>query len=235
MAKKDKPQSEAEQAAEQVQVSSMAEALADYDGYVQAQAESLWQYDDLPFNLNMEEQLFVRSYIIDRNDTSALKRLGHMADRVTLKARAKRYLAKAEVQSAIEYLAKRLMEKLSITAERVQAQIAAVAFFDPREIMQFDGISMRLLPSRFWTAEQATAIKKIKMGQYGLEIEAYDRLKAAEMLAKQIGVQPEDNDAAEAARAGADEAVRKIFNIFDKMVPDDPPPELPALPDHTVQ
>lgn len=227
MAKKDKaPPSPEEAAAEQVATASLTEALHDYDAFVQAQAATIWQYDELPFNLNLEEQIFVRSYVIDRNEVAAMRRIGHAIDDHTkLKARAKKHLAKAEVQGAVDFLAKRMMEKLDITAEKVQRQIASVAFFDPREVMTFDQYGIRLVHSRFWTAEQTAAIQSIKMGQNGIEIKLYDRLKANEMLAKQLQLQPGDNDPAEAAKAGAEAALEKIFSVFNRTVKDDEPAE----------
>lgn len=221
MAKKDKPELTPEQAAAaQLETASMAEALEDYDGYVQAQAADIWSYDELPFILSLEEQLFVRSFVIDRNHVAALRRLGHRGeDPKILMRRAKKYLEKVDVQNAVDFLAKRMMEKLDITAEKVQRQIAAVAFFDPREVMQFDKYGITLLHSRYWTAEQAAAIKTIKQGQNGIEIALYDRLKASEMLAKQLGVQPEESESAQTARLAADETMDRIANILGRLAP----------------
>lgn len=220
MAKKDKPLNPEADAAQQVEMASLAEALEDYDGYVQAQAQDIWQYDELPFALSLEEQLFVRSYIIDRNPVAAMRRLGHRGtDSKVLKARALKYLDKVDVQSAVDFLAKRMMEKLDITAEKVQRQIAAVAFFDPREVMTFDKYGISLLHSRYWTPEQAAAIKSIKQGQNGIELVMYDRLRANEMLAKQLGVQPEETESAQAARLAADETMDRIANILGRLAP----------------
>lgn len=223
MAKKDKPPPSAEEAAAQaVEIASMAEALQDFDGYVQAQAAEIWQFDELPFDLALEDQLFVRSYVIDRNAVACMRRLGHrIDDPKKLKARAQRHLSKVEVQAAIEYLAKRLMDKLDVTAEKVQRQMAAVAFFDPREVMTFDKYGIQLLHSRFWTAEQAAAIKTIKMGQNGIELQLYDRMRANEMLAKQLGTLP-DEDGVEATKAGAEAVMAKIGQIVDRLLPDRP-------------
>lgn len=149
-----------------------------------------------------------------------MRRLGHRGeDSVVLKRRAQKYLDKADVQNAVDFLAKRMMEKLDITAEKVQRQIAAVAFFDPREVMQFDKYGVTLLHSRYWTAEQAAAIKTIKQGQNGVEIVLYDRLKANEMLAKQLGVQPDESDSAQSARLAADETMDRIANILGRLAP----------------
>jgi phage terminase small subunit len=220
MAKKDKLPDDQLDAAVAVEMASLSEALEDYDGYVQAQAQDIWQYDELPFILSLEEQLFVRSFVIDRNHVAAMRRLGHRGeDSVVLKRRAQKYLDKADVQNAVDFLAKRMMEKLDITAEKVQRQIAAVAFFDPREVMQFDKYGVTLLHSRYWTAEQAAAIKTIKQGQNGVEIVLYDRLKANEMLAKQLGVQPDESDSAQSARLAADETMDRIANILGRLAP----------------
>lgn len=227
-AKKQKPEATPEQvAAATVEIASMSEALLDYDGFVQAQAQEVWSFDELPFDLGLEDQLFVRSYIIDRNPVACMRRLGHRAeDPKRLKARAQRHLAKVEVQEAIDYLAKRMMEKLDVTAEKVQRRIAAVAFFDPRQVMSFDKYGVQLLHSRFWTEEQMQAVKKIKMGQNGIEIEMYDGLRAAEMLGKQLGTLPDD-DSAEATKAGAEAVMAKIGQIVDRLIPDRAPAILP--------
>lgn len=221
MAKKDKPPPKPEdEAAQQVEMASLSEALEDYDGYVQAQAQEIWQYDELPFPLTLEEQLFVRSYIIDRNLVAAMRRLGHRGeDAGVLKRRAQKYLDKVDVQNAVDYLAKRMMQKLDITAEKVQRRIASVAFFDPREVMTFDKYGVSLLHSRYWTAEQAAAIKSIKQGQHGVELVMYDSLRASEMLAKQLGVQPDESDSAQTARIAADETMDRIANILGRLAP----------------
>lgn len=222
MAKKpEPPKTPEEEAAAQVEQATMAEAMQDYDGYVTAQAASIWQYTELEeFNLNLEEQLFVRSYVIDRNIVAAMRRLGHHSDdQAKLKARAKRYMAKAEVQGAIELLAKQMMQKLDVTAEKVNRRIAAVAFFDAREVMTFDKYGVNLLNSRFWTEDQMASVQSIKMGQNGIELKFYDALRASEMLAKQLGIQPTEGDPAEAARAGAEEVLDKLATVIERMLP----------------
>lgn len=202
------------------EVLSFAEMAQQYEEGIQRQAETVWQYDELPFNITLEEQIFVRSYIIDRNEVAAMRRLGHLHDDASkLKSRAKKYLAKPEVGLAVEFLARRLMEKLDVTAEKVQRQIASVAFFDPREVMTFDNHGAQLLHSRYWTREQAAAIHTIKVGQYGVELKMYDRLKASEMLSKQLGMQPEDGDAAATARRAADETMSQIATIMSRLLP----------------
>ena len=201
----------------------------DVEVYRVARAGQIWSYSDTGHDLTIEEQLFVRSYIIDRQDIAALKRLNYAQDLPQLKRIAKAFLANPEVQGVIEFLARRMMEQLDITAERVQRRIAAVAFFDPRQVVQFDDAGVAMLNSRYWTEEQAANIQSVEMGQHGLKVKFYDGLKAAEMLAKQLQLQPEEDTAAAAAaaKAGAEAVFDKIMDLFDKTVePDTPVPEI---------
>lgn len=204
------------------------------DEYRVIRAANIWGHDDTGFDLTLEEQLFVRSYMIDRNPIAALRRLGYGDEPLKLKKLSDKYLADAGIRGAIEVLGKRMMEKLSITAEKIQQRLAAVAFFDPREVMEFDHNGVKMLHSRFWTKEQAMAIQSVKPGQTGVELKLYDGLKATEMLAKQIGLQPDETPeaAAAAARAAGEAVVDRIMSYFDKVVPDDPQPpiEVKALP-----
>lgn len=188
-----------------------------------ARASQIWSYDDTGFDLSIEEQLFIRSYIIDRNEVAALKRLNYAGDNASLKRRAQAFLKNPEVAGAVEHLARRMMEHLEITAEKVQRRIAEVAFFDPRQVATWDEHQVTLLNSRFWTEAQARNVQSIKMGQNGPEIKFYDSMKAAEMLAKQLQLMPEEDTAAAAAaaKAGAEAVFDKIMDLFDKTVEPD--------------
>ncbi len=194
-------------------------------------AEQIWGYDDTGHNLSLEEQLFVRSYIIDRNPVAALRRLNVLGDSTSLLKRANRYLANSEVEGAINALAQRLMDKLDVTAERIQRRLAGIAFFDIREVMEFDHNGMKMLHSKLWPEHAAAAIQSVKMTKEGVELKVYDGLRATEMLAKQIGLQPDETpEAARIAGLAASQAViDKIMQIFDRTVPDDPAPQT-ALP-----
>lgn len=188
----------------------------DPEAYRVQKATDIWSYDDTGFDLTIEERLFVRSYMIDRNPIAALRRLNYNYEMGRLKTIAAKMLNNPEVKGAVEFLAKRMMDALEITAERVQRRIAAVAFFDPRQVVQFDQLGVEILNSRFWTEEQAYAISSVKMGQHGLEIKLHDGLRAAEMLAKQLALQPEDGAAnsKEVAEAAADAVINKIVDAF---------------------
>jgi phage terminase small subunit len=178
-------------------------------------AQEIWAFDDTGYNLTVEEQLFVRSYIIDRNEIAALKRLGYDDSTLdSLRRMAKRHLRSAEVQGAIEVMAKNMMSKLEITAENVNRSMASIAFTDITEIMQFDGVSSTLLPSHLWPKHAQISVKSVKAGQFGLNIEFHDKQKALDFLAKQTGLVDSEVDSSRAAaEAAASSAVNKIMEV----------------------
>lgn len=186
--------------------------------YQRQRAARIWSFDDTGHDLTVDQALFCRSYIIDRNPVAALKRLNYVEDNKKLKAVATRYLENTEVRDCIEALAKQLMERLAITAENVNARIAAVAFFDPRSVLEFDHHSVKVKHSRFWTKDEVAAIQSIKVGQHGVELKLHDGLRAAEMLGKQLGTLKDDSEEARSlgAKAAAEEVIGTIMDIFDK-------------------
>lgn len=194
---------------------------------------AIFSRDDSGHDLTVEEQLFVRSYVVDRNPVAALKRLDYAGDNARLRNIARRYLANPEVQSAIEFFVKRLAAKLEVTAERVTAQLAAMAFFDPRTVMTWDGLNMRVLDSRLWPDEAVAAIAGMKMTEKaGMEIKFVDKLKATETLGRQLNLLQDPDEAAKKATADAAAAavVDKMSLVFDRLTKaKDAEPEAPTI------
>lgn len=181
---------------------------------------AIYSRDDTGHDLTVEEQLFVRSYVIDRNPVAALKRLDYAGDNQRLKTIARRYLANPEVQGAIEVFVKRLADKLEITAEKVARQLAQMAFFDPRTVMQWDGLTMRVLDSRLWPDEAVAAIAGMKMTEKaGMEIKLVDKLKATEVLGRQLNLLQDPDEAAKkaAADAAAGAVIDKMSQVFERL------------------
>lgn len=193
--------------------------------YQRCGAADIWVNDDTGHDLTIQESLFVRSYLIDMNKVAAMRRLNYTDPPAVLNRIADRYLAQPEVQGAIESLSLRLMKKLEITAERVAQTWAEIAFFDPREVMEFDGSNMRMLHSRYWRDHHVAAIQSIKVGEKGgVEVKFNDKAKALEMLGKHLAmIKDEGRDMTlEAARAAAQAAVEKVMQVFDRA------PQIPA-------
>lgn len=182
------------------------------------QAYQIWAFDDLGFDLTVEEQLFIRSYMIDRNEIAALRRLGYVNhDRVQLKRIAHRFLRVAAVQEAIAHCAKQMMDRLEISAEKVNAHIASIAFTNIHDVVQFDGVRSEILPSHLWPQHARIALKSVKNGQFGINLEFHDSHKALDFLAKQTGLDSSEKDAAVAqAEAAAGMAINKFLEVVGR-------------------
>ena len=87
--------------------------------------------------LTPKQAAFVREYLIDLNATQAAIRAGYSAK--TAYSIGEENLSKPEIATAIQSAMDKRAGKLEITAERVLAEIAKLAFFDPRKLFDDDG------------------------------------------------------------------------------------------------
>lgn len=186
-----------------------------------ARAFQIHSYSDTGHGLTVEEQLFCRSYIVDRNVVAAFRRIGYAEESgFTLKSRGDRMLRNPEVQGCIEVLAKRMMDNLQITAERVNEEVAAIAFFDITEVMEFDHTGVQVMHSKFWNRQQRAAIAGVKMTKDGVELKVHDKQKALDFLGKQMNLVGDERDIARAAAEGAARAAMdKILEVTGRMRP----------------
>lgn len=179
--------------------------------------QQIWSVDDLGFDLTLEQQLFVRSYLIDRNGIAAVIRLGYQGERQQLKRAADRFLSSTVVQDAIKEGAQRLMDRLEVTADRVNRDIASIAFTNVGDLVHFDGVTTRILPSQFWPEHAKVAVKALKVGQFGVTVEFHDKQKALDFLAKQTGLAETEEQADQRrAEAAAEAALIKIMDVVTR-------------------
>ena len=80
-------------------------------------------------DLNPKQQRFVDEYLIDLNATRAAIRAGY-SDR-TAEQQGSRLLGNAKVAAAVQEGRGRIADKLEVTQERIVAEFARMAFYDP--------------------------------------------------------------------------------------------------------
>ncbi len=80
---------------------------------------------------------FCEEYIVDKNGKAAAIRAGYSAK--TAAQAAHRNIKIPECAAYIRYLLSKVAEKVEITAERVLAEYAKIAFIDPRAFYDEDG------------------------------------------------------------------------------------------------
>lgn len=147
-------------------------------------------------SLNIKQQRFCEEYIIDFNGTQAAIRAGYSEK--TSYSISSENLKKPEIQQYIATLISKVSKKTEITAERVAAEFAKIAF---SSIAHLHNSWIDLKDFESLTEDQKASIESIKTrrkeitghdgstGIYDVEvfIKLYDKQKALENLGKYTG------------------------------------------------
>lgn len=131
-------------------------------------------------SLTPKQKRFCEEYLIDMNATQAAIRAGY-SER-TAYSMGQRLLKKVEVQEYIQKRMASLEYRTGITQERVLNEIAAVAFANITDYAQVVDGKVELTLTKDLTDEQKKGLAVIKEGKFGIEVKAYDKLKALQML-----------------------------------------------------
>ena len=129
--------------------------------------------------LSPKQAAFVAEYLIDLNATRAAIRAGY-SER-TAGWTGCRLLRNAAVREAVEREQARRAERTGITADRVLAELANIAFADPRDLMEWgpDGVTLK----------DSASLAEVAEGSGGtLRLKKHDKVKALELLARHIGM-----------------------------------------------
>lgn len=156
------------------------------------------------FSAEKRRLAFAREFIIDLNAKQAAIRVGY-AER-SAESAGSRLLRDPIVRDELLRLRERLLARAELTAERVLAELSAIAFSDIRDYVQWDeqGRVLRVTPPEELTARQAASIRKVKhtkrtryFGRDGdrevteeLEVELFAKQPSIDTLAKYTGVIP---------------------------------------------
>ena len=107
----------------------------------------------------------------------------------------------------------RINKKLSVTKEKVLAELAAIGYSRLDQHMNYDGDQLTITPTDDLSPEDKIALKKItlKPGKYGDEVtvELHDKKAALDSLGKHLGIFKEK------VELSADDDLRKFFELID--------------------
>lgn len=87
--------------------------------------------------LTFQQRVFVAEYLKDRNGKQAAIRAGYNPHSAEMQA--SRLLSNEKVKEQVEKGISRTVEKIELSAERVLKEVARLAFFDPRKLLDADG------------------------------------------------------------------------------------------------
>ena len=158
--------------------------------------------------LTDKQKRFVDEYLVDLNATAAARRAGYSEK--TACEQGSRLLANVKVQAEIQKRRERLHDKLEVTQERVRQELAAIGFANASDFVTItkNGL-VRLTPTDEVPDEKKKAIASIKEGQYGVEVKLHDKVRALELLGKDLGMFGAGN-------APASEQENNIFEVIEE-------------------
>lgn len=136
--------------------------------------------------LTDKQTAFVREYLVDLNATQAAIRAGY-SERTAYSV-GQRLLKNVEIQRAVAAAQAKRARRVEITADRVVAELAKIAFSDPRDLMEWgpDGVVLR--PSAELSDDQAASVAEVAENNAGLRLKKHDKVKALELLGRHIGI-----------------------------------------------
>jgi len=156
--------------------------------------------------LTDEERRFVEEYLIDRNGVRSWRAV-HGAEQTYAAAAvsASQLLKKPKIKAEIAAAECAISRRCRVSAERVVRELAAVAFSDIGDHVDYTNEGLpRLKPGKSVTATARKSLKKIKIKTRRLkshgnddsvveeveeaEVELYDKLSALDKLSKQLGL-----------------------------------------------
>lgn len=142
--------------------------------------------------LTPKQSAFVREYLVDLNASAAYKRAGYIAKGNAAEVNAARMLRNAQVQAEIQVAMNERAQRNDITADRVLKEIARLAFFDPRRLLNGDGTPKSIHELDDDTAAAVAGIDIVTKGNEDLgyadvmKIKLADKSKNLELLGRHL-------------------------------------------------
>lgn len=152
--------------------------------------------------LTPKQAAFVEQYLVDLNATQAAIRAGY--SRRSARAIGQENLTKPDVQAAITAAQQARSERVSVTADRVLEELAALAFTNLRDVATWGaegGLDLRA--SDDLAPAEAAALREVKLTRTTYrnkdggeteretrEVKMHDKLQAVVQIGKHLGMWP---------------------------------------------
>ena len=136
--------------------------------------------------LTAKQQRFVAEYLVDLNATQAAIRAGYKEK--TAGQTGAENLKKPQIQDAIKRANEQRLKKASISADRVLQELARIAFSVATDVVEVRDGEVVIRDTESLTTDQKAAIAGIKEGRAGIEIKMHDKVRALELLCRNLGL-----------------------------------------------
>lgn len=142
------------------------------------------------------QQRFCEEYIKDLNATAAYSRAGYKGGPEVARRHASRLLTNVDIQNCISELQGRRSKRTQITADRVLKEIAAVAFANITDVVEWTPNSVTVKASDTLGKRTKRAIAEVSMKETVSEfattrevkVKMHDKLRALAKLADHLGM-----------------------------------------------
>lgn len=136
--------------------------------------------------LTPKQAAFVGEYLKDLNATQAAIRAGY--SQKTAGQQGERLLKNVEIQNALSAGMQKREKRTEITQDMVVAELAKIAFGDPRAVATWDGKGVKPKASSELTDDEAAIISEISETMTGIKVKTNDKTKALELLGRHLGM-----------------------------------------------
>lgn len=145
--------------------------------------------------LTAKEELFLDEYMEDFNATRAyIEAYDYKGPNKNARSLASRTLRKQHIKEELERRRKELREEHNLYMESLIEQLKRIAFLNPKYLVSVKKNVVLVQDTKEIPQEMWSAIKSIKEGKNGIEIEFHDKMKAIELLVKYCGLYNEKLD-----------------------------------------
>lgn len=149
-------------------------------------------------SLTPKQQRFIEEYLVDLNATQAAIRAGYSARSAA--SIGEENLRKPDIAAAVEAAQQKRAERLGVTADRIEEELAAVAFSNLRDVASWDEDEVTLIPADDLSDQAARSLREVNArvetveGESGsrttrhVQVKQHDKLRALELLGKRHGM-----------------------------------------------
>jgi phage terminase small subunit len=131
----------------------------------------------VPVKMPAKMEMFAREYLIDLNATEAARRAGYRGSDAVLSNMGYKLLKRADVQAIVRAGHDERTKKVGVTAERVIAELAAIAFVRPLDCVGANG-EIRELSDEAKAAVESVSVVNDKDGRSMTVVKFWNKNKA---------------------------------------------------------
>ncbi|MBF0375063.1 MAG: terminase small subunit [Alphaproteobacteria bacterium] len=155
---------------------------------------------DIPVTdgLTARQQRFVEEYVVTGNAAESARRAGYSlrsADDI-----GGQLLRKPRVREAVDTRRRAISARTGVTAERVELEIARVAFASLGDLAEWGPDGVRLKPSAALSEDDVRAVLEVSQGKGGLKLKL-GKMQALALLARRTGLDRVDDSGAQGGPA----------------------------------